>query len=69
MIIAGIDEAGRGPVIGPMVMAIVACHKDHEISLKAAGVKDSKLLAPAAREKLAKLLHSTCSFHAEIITK
>ena len=68
MIIAGVDEAGRGPVIGPMVMCAVSCHKDHEISLKAAGVKDSKLLSATTRKKLSEMLHSTCSFHVEILT-
>lgn len=52
--IAGVDEAGRGPVLGPMVMAIVAC--DEEDTLRKKGFKDSKLLSPEKREKLAKLL-------------
>ncbi|WP_393971452.1 ribonuclease HII [Oxyplasma meridianum] len=45
----GIDEAGRGPVIGPMVMAMV-CGDPAE--LKKAGVRDSKELTPARREML-----------------
>lgn len=49
-LIAGIDEAGRGPVIGPMVMAIVAC--SDEEALGRMGVADSKLLAPQVRERL-----------------
>jgi ribonuclease HII len=54
--IAGIDEAGRGPVIGPMVMAIVACEDQQE--LKRLGMKDSKLLTPAQRETLAQELRA-----------
>ena len=68
MIVAGIDEAGRGPVIGPMVMCALACAKEQEPELKAAGVKDSKLVSPALRNKLAKLLDETCVFHVEILS-
>jgi ribonuclease HII len=54
MLICGIDEAGRGPVIGPMVMAgVVVDEKDHEM-LRAIGAKDSKLLTPLQRERLFK---------------
>ncbi len=52
MLIAGIDEAGRGPIIGPMVMAGVLMEENDERKLKELGVKDSKLLFPAEREKL-----------------
>ncbi|MGQ0535268.1 MAG: ribonuclease HII [Methanobacteriota archaeon] len=52
MLVAGVDEAGRGPVLGPMVVAAVTSDSPH--SLRAAGVKDSKLLSPAARAKVAK---------------
>ena len=48
--IAGIDEAGRGPVFGSMVMAILAT--DDEDKLKRMGVQDSKELSPAKREQL-----------------
>ncbi len=46
---AGIDEAGRGCVIGPLVMAAVEC--DEEI-LKRLRLKDSKLLTPNRRREL-----------------
>jgi ribonuclease HII len=49
----GIDEAGRGPVIGPMVMAMV-CGDPAE--LRNAGVRDSKVLTPARRESLFELI-------------
>ena len=52
MIIAGVEEAGRGPVLGPMVMAICAIEKEEEYKLKNIGVKDSKLLTPMQREDL-----------------
>lgn len=45
----GIDEAGRGPVIGPMVMTLVCGDRD---VLKGLGVRDSKLLSRKQREAL-----------------
>jgi ribonuclease HII len=54
--ILGIDEAGRGAVVGPLVIAGFAIEKGKESELKKIGVKDSKLLSPAKRERLAKKL-------------
>ncbi len=48
--ICGIDEAGRGPVIGPLVVA--GFMMDSEEALKGMGVKDSKRLSPDKREVL-----------------
>ena len=56
MIIAGIDEAGRGPAIGPLVIAIAAIEEKDAVMLQAMGVKDSKLLSPQARERIYKEL-------------
>ncbi len=50
--VAGIDEAGRGPVIGPMVMAIAGCKTEEFSRLERVGVKDSKLLTPQKRDEL-----------------
>jgi ribonuclease HII len=49
MIIAGIDEAGRGPMIGPLVIGIACMDEKDEHKLKSLGVKDSKLLMPLQR--------------------
>ncbi|MFH0876183.1 MAG: ribonuclease HII [archaeon] len=49
---AGIDEAGRGPVIGPLVMAGVAASEEKIERLKELGVKDSKLLTREERETM-----------------
>jgi ribonuclease HII len=46
--IVGIDEAGRGPLAGPVVAAAVVLDLDKSIP----GVNDSKKLSPAARERL-----------------
>ncbi len=52
MLIAGIDEAGRGCVIGPLVVAGVAVQNEQLSALMALGVKDSKLLTAKKREAL-----------------
>jgi len=51
-LVAGIEEAGRGPVIGPMVMCGVLVEEKDEPKLKSIGAKDSKLLTPKTRELL-----------------
>ena len=53
--IAGIDEAGRGPLAGPVVAT--ACILPQEIDLP--GIKDSKKLSPERREAFYEILFST----------
>lgn len=53
MKLCGIDEAGRGPVIGPMVMAGVLIDEQDEETLKDLGVRDSKLVPAEKRPELA----------------
>ncbi len=48
----GIDEAGRGAVIGPMVVAGVTLEEKSAKKLKVLGVKDSKEVPPAKRVEL-----------------
>lgn len=52
MLTIGIDEAGRGPVIGPMVIAGALVDEKNAEKLKKLGVKDSKMLSPKKREEL-----------------
>lgn len=47
--ICGVDEAGKGPVLGPMVVGAVGCERETELP---AGVRDSKTLSPRRRERL-----------------
>ena len=47
-LVAGVDEAGRGPLAGPVVAAAVILDDLHPI----AGLADSKKLSPAKRERL-----------------
>lgn len=49
----GIDEAGKGPALGPM---IAACVRVPDESVLPTGIDDSKRLAPAERERLARTL-------------
>ncbi len=53
MLICGIDDAGRGAVIGPLVIAGVLIQETDLPNLVSIGVKDSKLLTPAKRNSLA----------------
>ena len=51
--ILGVDEAGRGPLAGPVVAAAV-CFLDDRVEV--AGVRDSKLVPESERERLFPLL-------------
>jgi ribonuclease HII len=53
MLKLGIDDAGRGPVIGPMVLAGCLVDEEIESEFRKLGVKDSKKLTPRRRETLA----------------
>ena len=52
MITIGVDEAGRGPVIGPLVVCSVAIPRDDCKMLTDRGVKDSKDLSASKREEI-----------------
>jgi ribonuclease HII len=51
-LIAGVDDAGRGPIIGPLIIAGVLFREGDIPRLLELGVKDSKALTPARREVL-----------------
>ena len=52
MLIGGVDDAGRGAIIGPLVVAGIVIERGLLPKLLSVGVKDSKLLSPNRREKL-----------------
>ena len=60
--IAGIDEAGRGPVIGPLVVCCAVCKRDDEKLLRKVASKDSKALSPKQREENYEELKKFCTF-------
>jgi ribonuclease HII len=52
--VAGVDEAGRGPLAGPVVAAAVILDRRRRIR----GLADSKVLSPATRARLAPIIRS-----------
>jgi ribonuclease HII len=54
--VAGVDEAGRGPLAGPVVAAAVILDPRRRIR----GLADSKALTPEERERLAPLIRERC---------
>ena len=63
--ICGVDEAGKGPVIGPLVVAAVMV--DNLKLIDDLGVRDSKLLSPNRRKELAKIIKEKFDYVVEII--
>ena len=68
MDILGIDEAGRGSVLGPMVIAGVIVPEKMEKVLERMGVKDSKKLAPHRRTILSRKLKKMFEYDIIVIT-
>jgi len=63
-LILGIDDAGRGPLIGPMALAGCLIPKSLEKEFKELGVRDSKTLTDKKREFLAeKIRKKALAFH------
>ena len=56
MNLAGVDEAGRGPVLGPLVIAGVVLHPAELAKLVNNGLTDSKLIPQTKREELYELI-------------
>ncbi|CAK9782406.1 ribonuclease H-like protein [Cutaneotrichosporon oleaginosum] len=73
--IMGIDEAGRGPVLGPMVYAAAYCPMSFKSTLEGIGFDDSKALKPEVRQALwesfdvnAPLCYSSCTLSPQAIS-
>jgi ribonuclease HII len=69
ILVGGVDEAGRGSVMGPLVVAGVSVQKKYLSRLRRAGVRDSKLLSPKARcqlfRKIVDLAEHICIFKSD----
>ena len=68
MDILGIDEAGRGSVLGPLVIAGVLIPEKMEKVLERMGVKDSKKLAPHRRTILSRKLKKMFDYEIVVIS-
>lgn len=64
----GIDEAGRGSVLGPLVVAGVSIPEDKRIVLERMGVKDSKRLTPSRRNILSRKLKKMFTYETVILS-
>jgi ribonuclease HII len=64
----GIDEAGRGPVIGPLVVCGVAIENDRMKYLERLGIKDSKKVTPKRRIILSRKIQKIAEYHLVKIT-
>jgi len=66
MLIAGVDDAGRGAIIGPLVIAGVLLDEKDIPKLVVLRVKDSKLLSPKRREELSGAIRElVLKYHVE----
>lgn len=64
MLIAGVDDAGRGAVIGPLVVAGILVDEKGLKKIEALRVRDSKTLTPKRREYLAaEILKTVKDYH------
>ena len=68
MDILGIDEAGRGSVLGPLVIAGVVVPEKMEKVLERMGVKDSKRLVPHRRTILSRKLKKMFDYEIVVIS-
>ena len=65
-LIAGIDEAGRGPLAGPVCVAMVIMPLDEDSIIE--GVNDSKKLTEKKREKLFdEIISKAIAYHIEFV--
>jgi len=69
MQIAGVDDAGRGSIIGPLAIAGVLLNERDLPELVNLGVKDSKCLSPRRREELAEEIRKLVpKYHVEMLS-
>ncbi len=69
MLISGVDDAGRGSVIGPLAIAGISLEKKDLPKLVDLGVKDSKLLSPQKRHELSyKIKKLAIQYHIVLLS-
>jgi ribonuclease HII len=56
--VLGVDEAGRGPLAGPVAVGVVAVPEGFDVAKEFPGVADSKKLSEKKREKLFEMLEA-----------
>ncbi len=56
--LVGLDEAGRGALAGPVAVGAVCLPHDISLSSTLSGLRDSKLMTPLARSRLAPLIQA-----------
>jgi len=66
--ILGIDEAGRGSVLGPLVVGGFLVRSDRVDALRALGARDSKQLSPSARERVYAMLPTVGECRSMVLT-
>ncbi|KJH43717.1 ribonuclease HII [Dictyocaulus viviparus] len=66
--ILGVDEAGRGPVLGPMVYGCAVSPINNGNELKELGVADSKALSESRREEIFIVAYALCCLSAQHIS-
>ena len=67
MLVGGVDEAGRGPVLGPLVICGAIFPEDAIEKLEAAGVHDSKQLTRGNREALVPIIKQLAVDHELVV--
>lgn len=64
-LVAGVDEAGRGPLAGPVVASAVILSSDHSIE----GIQDSKSLSPRRRQELFSKIVATSAVGIGVVSE
>ena len=65
-LVAGVDEAGRGPLAGPVVAAALVLCKP-SVGERLTGIDDSKKLSPKRRARLEPIIRETCAFGIGVV--
>ncbi len=63
--ICGVDEAGKGSVLGPLVVAGIGVSSEEELA--DLGIRDSKILSPKERERLSVQIRKRCRIATVVI--